>query len=165
MNKTKTNISVKTNTGSRRKVDIIAGDNGPYVSGDILDANATKQLIDNVAVTGDYNDLDNKPTIPNVAVINLEVEDLDMSTTPYTITNQDKISQICDLIETKTIVMGAASLDANHPIPGLIFYTLIPAYDGTDLTIVNLVAAAFSGYGVMSGAVADVTSRYVTSNT
>ena len=51
MNKTKTNISVKTNTGSRRKVDVIAGDNGPYVSGDILDANGVKDVVDNAIAT------------------------------------------------------------------------------------------------------------------
>ena len=47
MIKTKTNISAKTNVGSRRKVDIITGESGPYVSGDILDANAVVDLIQN----------------------------------------------------------------------------------------------------------------------
>ena len=92
MKKSKTNVSVVSNVGIRRNVNVHVGDNGSFPSGDILDANATKQLVDNVAVTGDYNDLKNKPTIPNVATVNLEAEDLNMSTMPYTITNQDKIS-------------------------------------------------------------------------
>lgn len=205
MIKTKTNISAKTNTGSRRKVDIIAGESGPYTSGDILDANATKQLVDNVAdrvgaimdmapenfdtlkevadaitskantadlatvaTTGSYNDLIGKPTIPNVAVVNLEAEDLNMSTSPYTITNQNKISQICDLIEAETVVTGVVSLGANiYPVPALTFYILVPVYNGADLTNVNLVATSFAfSNGFMGqtivGAAADVTSRYVT---
>lgn len=166
MKKSKTNVSVVSNAGIRRNVNVHIGDNGSFPSGDILDANATKQLVDNVAVTGDYNDLDNKPTIPNVATVNLEMEDLDMSTTPYTITNQDKISQICDLMDAKTSVFGTIIFNR---IPSLIIYTTTVVYNGADLTNVSIVAAtvAFSGPAgqMMVGAVADVTSRYVTSNT
>lgn len=43
--KNKTNISVKDNLGARVTSDMIVGTDGPYVSGDILDANATLQLI------------------------------------------------------------------------------------------------------------------------
>ena len=170
MNKTKTNISVKTNTGSRRKVDIIAGDNGPYVSGDILDANATKQLVDNVAVTGDYNDLKNKPTIPNVAVVNLGVEDMDMSTPPGTIINQDKISQVCDLMDAGTFVMCNFQ---GGPIPTIGFWFLVPTLNGASLEnvalfVTNLThdpsSASLYNQLIIAGW-ADVTSRYVTSNT
>lgn len=127
-------------------MDIIAGESGPYASGDILDANATKQLVDNVAdrvgaimdmapenfdtlkevadaitskantadlatvaTTGIYNDLIGKPTIPNVAVVNIEMEDLNTSTSPFTIINQNKISQVCDLIDAGTVVFGTFS--------------------------------------------------------
>lgn len=44
--KQKTNISVKNNLGYRVNVEMEVGDNGNYSSGDILDANATAQLID-----------------------------------------------------------------------------------------------------------------------
>lgn len=43
--KSKTNISVVSNTGVRRKSEVIIGDSGTYTSGDILDANATQELI------------------------------------------------------------------------------------------------------------------------
>lgn len=39
--KSKTNISIVSNTGVRRKAEVIIGDSGKYSSGDILDANAT----------------------------------------------------------------------------------------------------------------------------
>ena len=45
MKKSKTNISVVNNVGIRRNADVHIGDNGPYPSGDILDANAILQLI------------------------------------------------------------------------------------------------------------------------
>lgn len=120
-----------------------------------------------LVVAGDYNDLENKPTIPNIAVVNLEMEDIDTSATPFTITNQDKISQICDLLDAKTCVIGLFAFD---PVPAPVLYTFITANTGTDLTNVTLVATGIAftqGYsGQMIGvAVADVTSRYVTSNT
>lgn len=43
--KSKTNISIVSNTGVRRKSEVIIGDSGTYTSGDILDANATQELI------------------------------------------------------------------------------------------------------------------------
>lgn len=46
MKKSKTNISVVNNVGIRRNADVHIGDNGPYPSGDILDANAVKEDID-----------------------------------------------------------------------------------------------------------------------
>lgn len=46
MKKSKTNISVVNNVGIRRNADVHIGGNGPYPSGDILDANAVKQDID-----------------------------------------------------------------------------------------------------------------------
>lgn len=46
MNKTKTNISVRDNTGARVEASVIVGNAAGYVSGDILDANATANLID-----------------------------------------------------------------------------------------------------------------------
>jgi len=45
MNKSKTNVSVVDNVGIRRNIDIIVGKEGKYRSGDILDANATIKLI------------------------------------------------------------------------------------------------------------------------
>lgn len=45
MNKSKTNVSVVDNVGIRRNIDIIVGNGGAYRSGDILDANATIKLI------------------------------------------------------------------------------------------------------------------------
>lgn len=45
MSKTKTNISVKDNTGARVEASVIVGNASGYVSGDILDANATSDLI------------------------------------------------------------------------------------------------------------------------
>lgn len=53
--KSKTNISVVSNTGTRRKAEVIIGDNGKYPSGDILDANAVQQTIKETA-----GDLDRK---------------------------------------------------------------------------------------------------------
>ncbi len=47
--KSKTNISIVDNAKIRRKSDIIIGKKGEFPSGDILDANATKELVDNVA--------------------------------------------------------------------------------------------------------------------
>lgn len=194
MNKTKTNISVKTNTGSRRKVDVIAGDNGPYVSGDILDANATKHLVDKyatkqelnaeiqraqaveaakanttdlatVATTGSYNDLIDKPTIPNVAVVNLEMQDFNTSTNPVTLINQDKISQICDLLDAGTVVFGTTTGNGAG-IPGI--YTVMPS-DSSYTLYMNAFTAqiqsssTFGSWDVFCKA--DVTSRYVASNT
>lgn len=49
MSKTKTNISVKDNTGARVEASVIVGPAAGYVSGDILDANATANLINEVA--------------------------------------------------------------------------------------------------------------------
>lgn len=43
--KSKTNISVVSNTGVRRKSEVIIGDSGTHTSGDILDANAVEQLV------------------------------------------------------------------------------------------------------------------------
>jgi len=43
--KTKTNISVQDNTGARVISDMIVGEYNGFRSGDILDANATQQLI------------------------------------------------------------------------------------------------------------------------
>lgn len=43
--KSKTNISIVSNTGVRRKSEVIIGDSGTYTSGDILDANAVEQLV------------------------------------------------------------------------------------------------------------------------
>lgn len=66
-----------------------------------------------VAVTGDYNDLENKPTIPNVAVVNLELEDITVSA----ITNQDKVSQICDALDAGKLVFGTRAIsDGNNNI-------------------------------------------------
>ncbi len=49
MKKSKTNVSVVSNVGIRRNVNVHVGDNGSFPSGDILDANATKQLVDVVS--------------------------------------------------------------------------------------------------------------------
>lgn len=57
--KSKTNISIISNTGVRRKAEIIIGDSGTYTSGDILDANAVEQLINDksgAAVIGNIGD-------------------------------------------------------------------------------------------------------------
>lgn len=151
MKKSKTNVSVVSNVGIRRNVNVHVGDNGSFPSGDILDANATKQLVDNVAdsigaaantadlatvaTTGSYNDLTNKPTIPNVAVVNLGPEDINPSTNPITITNQDKISQICDLMDAGTCVMFNSQ---GGPIPTSGFLFLTSISDGVNLTNVAL---------------------------
>lgn len=50
--KSKTNISIVSNTGVRRKSEVIIGDSGTYTSGDILDANATQELINSGGGTG-----------------------------------------------------------------------------------------------------------------
>lgn len=46
MKKTKTNISVVNNVGIRRDANIHVGDKGPFPSGDILDANAVQETVD-----------------------------------------------------------------------------------------------------------------------
>ena len=165
MKKSKTNVSVVSNAGIRRNVNVHIGDNGSFPSGDILDANATKQLVDNVAVTGDYNDLENKPTIPNIAVVSIEMEDVDTSTNPFTITNQDKISQICDLIDAGTMVFGIISSGVNTPA---ICSVGGPSFAQATLYISGFTAqiqsdSPFGTYAIFG--VADVSSRYVTSNT
>lgn len=183
MKKSKTNVSVVSNVGIRRNVNVHVGDNGSFPSGDILDANATKQLVDNVAdsigaaantadlatvaTTGSYNDLTNKPTIPNVAVVNIEMEDLNTSTSPFTIINQNKISQVCDLIDAGTVVFGTFSnmgpnMTAIWAIGGQANTTATLYMDGfTPLVQPN--SSPFGGWMVYCSA--DVTSRYVTSNT
>ena len=54
--KTKTNISVRDNTGARVEASVIVGNAAGYVSGDILDANATANLI-NEATEGISEDI------------------------------------------------------------------------------------------------------------
>lgn len=84
--KNKTNISILDNIGVRRNAIIEVGRDGDYQSGVILDANATAKMIENelssssadihqdtatVAITGSYNDLIDKPTIPtNISDLN-----------------------------------------------------------------------------------------------
>lgn len=47
MNKSKTHIQVKNNTGYAVNANILVGDSGSFSSGDILDANAVEELINN----------------------------------------------------------------------------------------------------------------------
>ena len=97
--KNKTNISIIDNVGIRRNATIEIGRDGNYQSGVILDANATAKMIEDelssssagahqdiatVAISGSYNDLIDKPTIPtNISDLN---NDLGYTTNEGTIT-------------------------------------------------------------------------------
>ena len=62
MKKTKTNISVVNNAGIRRNASVHVGKQGPFPSGDILDANAIQEMLDDdsLAVSAALNDLNSR---------------------------------------------------------------------------------------------------------
>lgn len=55
--KSKTNLSILNNTGVRINPSIIVGESNGYVSGDILDANAVKELVGGSTSKNDFEDL------------------------------------------------------------------------------------------------------------
>lgn len=110
MNKTKTNIAVKDNTGIRRKINIVSGDSGSFNSGDMLDANGVEMLVENKInslVNGASASLDTLKEIENAieslgASIPTKVSDLENDSA--FITEQD--------VNTNTV-----SIISNQPFP------------------------------------------------
>lgn len=136
--KRKTNISVRNNINIQRNVDMIVGDkyNG-YVSGDILDANATKELVDKGGVegkldaptspgqTGDLLSLDqNGNTIWTAnATVTSDTEMSDSSTNPvqnkvikeYVDTLDNKVTlEFEDYVTKEEFTEALLSLDDNY---------------------------------------------------
>lgn len=113
MSKTKTNISVKDNTGARVEASVIVGNASGYVSGDILDANATANLIneavDNIdeAFDGAIGELDRAVEILGGQVATIEdVLNLDQEQVTTAIDTFQEIVAFLDNIDNDETLEG-----------------------------------------------------------
>lgn len=97
MKKTKTNISVVNNVGIRRDANIHVGDKGPFPSGDILDANAVQETVDD-AVSTALNDLDGRVSAVQ-SIIDADPQEVDVAIDKF-----NEIVQFLNGIEPDSIL-------------------------------------------------------------
>lgn len=97
MNKNKTNLSVINNAGIRINPNIIVGESGSHSSGDILDANATEELIQNAIPQDNVSDKihELQTSVENIqSLIDADNDDID-----HAIDKFEEIVQFLDNIE------------------------------------------------------------------